>query len=58
MKNNKIQTMAVIGACVTFGICIGWSLHLFTESKIPFSYRTDDIVLDTLAALGIRNYNP
>ena len=49
---------ALISGLIFGSMLIGWNLNLFTQKKIPYSYRTDSMVLDTLAALGIRNYNP
>lgn len=59
MKNKeKVKKTFYVSCVATGGLILGWYLHIFTESKIPYSYRTENIVLDTLAALGIRNYNP
>ena len=55
---KKIGFVLGVTATVIGSIKIGWYLKLFTESKIPFSYRTDFIIFDTLSALGLRNYNP
>lgn len=56
--SKKTAFYLYTGCVFTGALILGWNLHLFTESKIPYSYRTDWITLDTLAALGLRNYNP
>lgn len=50
---NSVKALMFISA----GLIIGWYLHIATEEEIPFSYRTDSIILDTLAAIGLRDYN-
>lgn len=57
MDKEVVKTALISGVAVG-ALLTGWNLNLFTQKKIPYSYRTDSLVLDTLAALGLRNYNP
>lgn len=54
--DKKKRIIAVIGLA-TGSIVVGWYLHQFTESRIPYSYRTGFLILDSLAAVGLRDYN-
>lgn len=58
MSKEKKKFYVGLSCVFTGGLITGWYLHLFTEIKIPYSYRTDNIILDSLAAIGLRNYNP
>lgn len=55
--SKVVKVLKIIGL-VLIGIVIGWFLNIFTQSKIPYSYRTDNLILDILAAVGVRDYNP
>lgn len=58
MNKKKIKTVLYFGIGALALMEAGWRLAIFASSKIPYSYRTDSMLLDTLAAVGLRNYNP
>ena len=56
-KNEEMAKKIFYGGCIAVGaFFIGWGVHIWTETKIPYSYRTNNPMLDILSAIGLRDY--
>lgn len=59
-KERKNEEMAkkifYVGCVAVGGFFIGWGVHMWTENKIPYSYRTGYPIFDILGAVGLRDY--
>lgn len=56
-KKNKAVKNALIASGIAAGsFLLGWRAYIYACEKIPYSYRTDNPILDLLGAVGIRDY--
>ena len=55
-KKNAVKNVLIIGGVAVGSFLLGWRAYIFVCDEIPYSYRTDNPILDLLGAIGIRDY--
>lgn len=55
-KNKAVKNALIASGIAAGSFLLGWRAYIFVCDKIPYSYRTDNPILDLLGAVGIRDY--
>ena len=54
--NEQVKNGVLKGCVVTGAFLLGWYAHIYVDTKVPYSYQTDNPIKDLLGAVGIRDY--
>jgi hypothetical protein len=56
MKKKTVKNALIVSGVAVGSFLLGWRAYIYVCDNIPYSYRTDNPILDLLGAVGIRDY--